>query len=93
MVTEKLNIIAGMMSNGIISPLISNYNTDASFFNIWLERHLLPELPEKSVIVLDNASFHNTKKTKEIIENHGHKILFLPPYSPDLNPINFFGST
>ena len=67
MATEKLNIIAGMMSNEIISPLIYNYNTDASFFNIWLERHLLPELPEKSVIVLDNASFHNTKKTKEIL--------------------------
>jgi transposase len=88
--TEKLNIIAGMMQNKIVSPMIYNCNTDASFFNAWLERHLIPELIEKSVIVLDNASFHNTKKTKEIVEQYGYKILFLPPYSPDLNPIEKF---
>lgn len=88
--TEKLNIIAGMANGKIIAPIIYNYNTDASFFNIWLEHHLIPELQEQSVIIADNASFHKTSKTKGIIEKYGHKIIFLPSYSPDLNPIEKF---
>ncbi|WP_425360391.1 MULTISPECIES: transposase [unclassified Candidatus Tisiphia] len=41
-------------------------------------------------IVMDNASFHKSKKTKELIESVGCKLIFLPPYSPDLNPIEKF---
>ena len=44
-------------------------------------------LNKNSVVVLDNASFHKSAETKELIEQHGAKLLFLPPYSPDLNPI------
>ena len=88
--TEKINIIAGMAGDEIIAPLICNYNTDALFFNVWLEKHLIPELPERSLLVIDNASFHKTKKTKEIVEKYGHRLLFLPSYSPDLNPIEKF---
>jgi transposase len=39
---------------------------------------------------MDNATFHKSKKTKELIESVGCRILFLPPYSPDLNPIEIF---
>ena len=88
--TEKLNIIAGLSNGKIIAPLIYNYNIDSLFFNTWLEHHLIPELQEKSVIIIDNASFHKTKKTKEIVEKYSHKLIFLPPYSPDLNPIEKF---
>ncbi|WP_410521319.1 transposase [Candidatus Tisiphia endosymbiont of Sialis lutaria] len=42
------------------------------------------------VVVMDNASFHKSKKTKELIESVGCKLIFLPPYSPDLNPIEKF---
>ena len=56
----------------------------------WLEHHLIPELQEQSVLIADNASFHKTKKTIEIVEKYGHKIIFLPSYSPDLNPIEKF---
>ena len=88
--TEKLNIIAGMSNGKIIAPLIYNYNTDSLFFNTWLENHLIPELQEQSVLIADNASFHKTKKTIEIVEKYGHKLIFLPSYSPDLNPIEKF---
>ena len=44
-------------------------------------------LNENSVVVLDNASFHKSTGTKELVEQTGAKLLFLPPYSPDLNPI------
>jgi len=48
---------------------------------------LIPKLPENSVIVMDNATFHKRSDTLQVIENAGHTALFLPPYSPDLNPI------
>lgn len=62
-------------------------STDSAVFNTWLENILLPVVPENCVIVMDNASFHKSDKTKELIEKHGHRLLFLPTYSPDLNPI------
>ena len=53
----------------------------------WIEHVLLPELKEPSLLVFDNAPFHNKKAIKELVEAHGHSILPLPTYSPDLNPI------
>ncbi|WP_211268208.1 transposase, partial [Suttonella ornithocola] len=53
----------------------------------WVREALLPELPKNSVIVMDNAAFHKRSDIQAIIEEHGHEIVWLPPYSPDLNPI------
>jgi transposase len=61
--------------------------TDAELFNTWLEEHLLPTLKQGTTIIMDNARFHKSPKTKELIENAGCNLLFLPPYSPDFNPI------
>ncbi|WGJ62190.1 transposase [Wolbachia endosymbiont of Frankliniella intonsa] len=56
-------------------------------FNILLEKMLLPKLPLGTTIVMDNATFHKTTKTKSLIESFGFHVLYLPTYSPDLNPI------
>ncbi|NJS41730.1 hypothetical protein HC766_05325 [Candidatus Gracilibacteria bacterium] len=48
---------------------------------------LIPQLPPNSITVWDNATYHKSKKIKQLLEKHGHTIIFLPPYSPDLNPI------
>ncbi|MET0155756.1 MAG: transposase [Rickettsiales bacterium] len=56
-------------------------------FNAWLKDHLLPTLKPGMTIIMDNARFHKSPETKELIEAEGCKLLFLPPYSPDLNPI------
>ena len=56
-------------------------------FETWFEQQLIPELPEYSVIVMDNVSFHRKKKLLAIAQNHHMKLIFLPPYSPELNPI------
>jgi transposase len=56
-------------------------------FNQWLEHMLLPGLMTGSVIVLDNATFHKSKQTRQLVEQAGCQLLYLPPYSPDLNPI------
>ena len=52
----------------------------------------MPEIGPGKVIVLDNASFHKNKRTKELIERAGCRLIYLPPYSPDLNPIEKFWS-
>ena len=59
----------------------------SEFFERWFEEFLIPQLKEKSVIILDNARFHRMNKLEKIAEKYGHKILPLPPYSPELNPI------
>jgi transposase len=51
---------------------------------------LLPEIPKNSLVVMDNASFHKSEKTKELVEKFSCRLFFLPPYSPDLNPIEKF---
>lgn len=60
---------------------------NSEVFNIWFETQLVPELPVDSVVVLDNATFHKSVYLKEIALKHGITLLFLPPYSPELNPI------
>lgn len=56
-------------------------------FNAWVEQFLAPLLSENHVVVMDNAIFHKSQKTKDLITATGATLLFLPPYSPDLNPI------
>ena len=60
---------------------------NTAVFNEWLEHMLLPQLQVGSVIVMDNAAFHKSQRTLELIAQAGCEVLFLPPYSPDLNPI------
>ncbi len=61
--------------------------TDTELVIFWVKNLLLPELPNNSIIVWDNATFHKSQKLREIIEEAGHTMVFLLPYSPDLNPI------
>lgn len=60
---------------------------DANLFNEWLKQMLIPNLIPGQVLILDNASFHKSTESQKLVEAAGCKILFLPPYSPDLNPI------
>jgi putative transposase len=56
-------------------------------FNQWLRQELCPTLTANHVVILDNATFHKSQKTQSLIHATGAKLLYLPPYSPDLNPI------
>ena len=62
-------------------------NVNADVFTAWVEQDLLPKLPNRTVIVMDNATFHKRQDTQQAIRDAGHILLFMPPYSPDLNPI------
>ncbi|MFT4313646.1 MAG: transposase [Wolbachia pipientis] len=63
---------------------------NSEIFDAYVENILVPILKPGQTIVLDKTSFHKSARTKNLIENIGCKILFLPPYSPDLNPIEKF---
>ena len=60
------------------------------FFEEWFEKHLIPLLNKSTVVVMDNASFHRKKRLNDLAQQYGIKIIFLPPYSPELNPIEHF---
>ncbi len=83
----RKNVIGALNGSELIACGICDFNVDSDVFNAWVEKILIPNLPQKSIIVMDNASFHKSQKTKELIQNNGHTLEFLPPYSPDLNPI------
>ena len=62
-------------------------NINSHIFYDWCKFTLIPSLKTKCVIVMDNARFHKSKRIQKLLNRHGHRILWLPPYSPDLNPI------
>ncbi|MFN7310197.1 MAG: IS630 family transposase [Vampirovibrionales bacterium] len=84
---QRLSIIAGTCENRYIAPMYFDGYCNTNVVEAWLEQELLPVLTPGHIIVMDNASFHKSAKIKELIEEAGCELLFLPPYSPDLNPI------
>ena len=87
---ERTNIVAGLVNNKAIAPMVFNGSCNTQLFEAWVEQFLIKELKPGQVVIMDNASFHKSQKTKELIESVGCKVMFLPPYSPDLNPIEKF---
>ena len=63
---------------------------NTELFVNWVKQMLIPELTPGQVIVMDNASFHKSSVIKDSIEAAGCRLVYLPPYSPDLNPIEKF---
>lgn len=63
---------------------------NTQLFEIWAQKILIPELKKGQIVIMDNATFHKSERTKNLIEGAGCQLLFLPPYSPDLNPIEQF---
>jgi transposase len=83
----RLNAIGAIIGFAFLTVCLFDCNIDSDVFHAWLTRDLLPKTPEGSVIVMDNAAFHKRNDTIKAIEGAGHILEFLPPYSPDLNPI------
>lgn len=87
---QRTNVVAGYVNNKAIAPMIFNGSCNTEIFNKWVEEFLIQELNPGEVVIMDNAAFHRSPKTKELIESVGCRLIFLPPYSPDLNPIEKF---
>ena len=83
-------IVAGQCGKLITAPLQYSGTMDSVLFEFWFKKMLLPSLARGSFIVMDNARFHRKAVLHELAQQAGCFVLFLPPYSPDLNPIEHF---
>ena len=83
----RTSLLAGKCGKRLLAPVLFEGSTNAEWFNAWLEHHLFKELAPHSILIMDNAAFHKTALTRALILQAGHTLLFLPPYSPDYNPI------
>jgi transposase len=83
----RTNVIGALLSQALLTVSLFQGNIDTATFTGWLEQDLLPKLPASSVIVMDNATFHKNQTMQKSISLAGHSLEYLPPYSPDLNPI------
>ena len=70
-----------------ISPLCFNHTANGTFFTQWFRQGLVKSVPKGATIIMDNATHHPKKKLFNLARRHGVKLLFLPTYSPDLNPL------
>ncbi len=84
---KRTNIIAGICQGNWVAPMEYSCMTDSVLFEYWFENCLLKEIETGSVIILDNATFHKKSVLPGLAKRFGCEVLFLPPYSPDLNPI------
>ena len=85
----RTNIIGAWSRNiGLFATkLFDNITVNKERFTSWLKTHLVPHLQIGKIVVMDNAPWHKGQDIRDIIEKTGAKLIFLPPYSPDLNPI------
>ena len=84
---KMLTILGAMSSRGMIAAMTIEEATDADIFLAYLDHCLCPQLRPGDVVVMDNLSAHKVDGVRERIEAVGAELLYLPPYSPDLNPI------
>ena len=83
----RVNMIAALCNQNLIAPFTVEGACNRRVFEMWLETCLLPALAPGQVVVMDNATFHKGGRIEQLIQNAGCKVLYLPPYSPDLNKI------
>ena len=81
------SIIAGLSISGFVAPMILPGAIDGQAMLGWVEQCLAPTLRRGDIVIWDNLSVHGDSRLKSVIERRGAELVFLPPYSPDLNPI------
>lgn len=78
---------AGIRIDGLVAPFVLEGATDADAFRAYVSSVLVPELSPGEVVMMDNLATHKVDGVRQAIEDAGARILYLPPYSPDFNPI------
>jgi len=87
---KRTSIVAAQVGKSIIEPLQYDGTMDSKLFEAWFESRLLPALEVNMYIVMDNAAFHRKRKLIPLAQKAGVHLVFLPPYSPNLNKIELF---
>ena len=84
--------LCGLRAEGLVAPLVLDGAIDGPAFLAWVEQALAPALRPGDTVVADNLGSHKVAGVREAIEARGASLLYLPPYSPDLNPIEMVWS-
>jgi transposase len=84
---KTTTFVAALRAGGLTCPLVVDGAMTGDLFVAYVKQQLVPTLKEGDVVVLDNLVCHRREEVREAIEGAGGTLLFLPPYSPDLNPI------
>lgn len=80
-------LIAGLRCKSLVAPWVVNAPMNRVIFDTYVETQLAPQVRAGDVVILDNLAAHKSQKAEGILRLRGAWFLFLPPYSPDLNPI------
>jgi transposase len=84
---QSSTFIAALRHDGITAPFLVEGAVDAEVFTVYLEQVLCPQLREGDTLILDNLSTHKIQNVTRLLSARGVALRYLPPYSPDLNPI------
>lgn len=84
---ENISMLAALSIEGVSAPMTIRGAVDGLVFIEYLKQVLCPSLQTGDVVVMDNLPAHKVKIVRELIEEQGARLIYLPPYSPDLNPI------
>lgn len=87
-----MTAVAAVRLEGLSAPFTIDCPMDGEVFAIYVQRVLVPTLRAGDVVVMDNLTAHKRPQIKRMIEAAGARVLYLPPYSPDLNPIEMIWS-
>ena len=84
---SRVNMIAALCKGQLLAPFTIEGCCNRSVFETWLQTCLIPVLEPGQVVIVDNATFHKGGRIEQLIREAGCELLYLPPYSPDLNKI------
>jgi len=84
---KTTTLVAGLRLTGMIAPMVLDGPINGDCFEAYVAQVLVPELRSGDVVIMDNLSSHKRSAVRERIEKAGATLRFLPPYSPDFNPI------
>ena len=84
---DTVTFIAGLRQTGVVAPMLIKGAMNGEAFLAYIEQCLVPTLKRRDIVVVDNVPFHKVAGVEEAIQAVGASLRYLPPYSPDLNPI------
>jgi transposase len=84
---KSTTFIGGLTTRGFVAPYVLDGPMNGTTFKAWVEQMLVPELRPGDVVIMDNLAAHKVDGIEQAIKARGAELRYLPPYSPDLNPI------
>jgi transposase len=84
---KTTTLVAGFRTTGMVAPMVLDGPINGDWFEAYVRQVLVPVLRRGDIVIMDNLSSHKRASVRKLIEETGASLLFLPPYSPDFNPI------